>query len=262
MHHPEQAGDRSGGAPDGVKNLVPSGDAGAFDLLIGGDVWAPAVGDGGSTGRLAFGLGKYIVTERGADGTDLADFSISTTCVNKAGRTVAQNAHGPSVSVNLRRESADIVCTITNTRTQAPGGGGEIPDTPGPYLGVVKEMPADARVGALVPIKITVHNLGHGTAHRVELLENPPRGMRIVHVADHGTIRNGTAVWNLGNLAPGASRTVHATARVLHAGLHIDTAVATARDAGPALSDAALRARAAAHRPKPPPPPPPPPVTG
>jgi uncharacterized repeat protein (TIGR01451 family) len=241
-----------------VKNLVPSNDAGAFDLLIGGDVWAPAVGDGGSTGRLAFELGKYIVTERGADGTDLADFSISTTCVDKAhgGRTVATNAHGPSVSVRLRRPSDDIVCTITNTRALAPEGGGEIPDTPGPYLGVVKEMRAVARVGQEVAFTIHVRNLGHATARGVQLHETPPGGMQIVSVADHGTIQNGVAVWHLGDLKPGASRTVHGTLRVTHAGMHVNTAVATALNADPALSDAAVRARAAAH------PPPPPPVTG
>jgi uncharacterized repeat protein (TIGR01451 family) len=241
-----------------VKNLVPSGDAGAFDLLIGGDVWAPAVGDGGSTGRLAFGLGKYIVTERGADGTDLADFSISTKCVDKAhgGRTVATNAHGPSVSVKLKRASDDIVCTITNTRSEAPEGGGEIPDTPGPYLGVVKDMPTDARVGQEVTFTITVHNLGHGTARGVQLHETPPQGMQLVSVADHGTIQAGTAVWHLGNLAPGASRTVHGTVRVTQTGMHVNTAVATALNAQPALSDAAIRASAAAH------PQPPPPVTG
>jgi Domain of unknown function DUF11 len=111
----------------------------------------------------------------------------------------------------------------------------------------------------LVPITITVHNLGHGAAEGVQVRENPPSGMQIIHVADHGTIDNGTAVWHVGNLAPGESRTVHATARVSHTGLHVDTAVATALNANPALSDAALRARAAAHRP---PPPPPPPVTG
>ena len=244
-----------------VKNVVPSGDAGAFDLLIGGDVWAPAVGDGGSTGRLAFELGKYIVTERGADGTDLADFSISTTCVDKAhgGRTVAKNAQGPSVSVRLRRESADIVCTITNTRTEPPGGGGEIPDTPGPYLGVVKDMPAVARVGQEVTFTIHVRNLGHGTAKGVQLHETPPHGMRLVSVADHGTIQHGTGVWHLGNLAPGASRTVHGTVRVTETGVHVNTAVATATNADAALSDAALLARGAAH---PPPPPSPPPVTG
>jgi Prealbumin-like fold domain len=126
-----------------VKNLVPSSDVGVFDLVIGGDVWARAVGDGGSTGRLEFALGKHTVTEHGANGTDLADFSISTTCVDKAhgGHTVAHNAHGPSVSVNLRRESDDIVCTITNTRTEPPAAAAKSPTPRGRSSGSTRRCP-------------------------------------------------------------------------------------------------------------------------
>jgi len=235
-----------------VKHLVPSGDAGVFDLLVGGTVWAPAVSDGGSTGRLEFELGKHTVTEHGADGTDLADFSISTTCVDKAhgGHTVAHNDHGPSVTVDLGSASDDVVCTITNKRTDAPGGPEEVPDTAGPQLGVVKTMPTHARVDEEVPFSIVVHNLGHGTADGVELHETPPGGLRIVSVADHGSIQpDGTAVWHLGALAPGESRTVHGTMRVTHTGSHVNTAVATALNADPALSDAAVRA---APAPRPP----------
>jgi len=81
--------------------------------------------------------------------------------------------------------------------------------------------------------------------------------MEIASVANHGRIQqNGTAVWHLGNLEPGASRTVHGTLRVTQPGLHVNTAVATALNADPADSVAALRARAPA------PTPPPPVVTG
>ena len=245
-----------------VKQLVPSGDAGVFDLLIGNKVWASAVSDGGSTGRLEFELGKHTVTEHGADGTNLADFSISTTCVDKGhgDHTVAHNPDGPSVSVDLSRESDDVVCTITNKRTAPPPGPDEIPDTPGPHLGVVKDMPAHAHVGEEVPFTITVHNLGQGTATGVQVHETPPHGTQIVNVANHGRIQpNGTAVWHLGNLAPGTSRTVHGTLRVTQAGLHVNTAVATALNADPADSVAALRAPAPAPKP---PAPPPPVVTG
>ena len=240
-----------------IKHLVPNDDAGRFDLLTGGKAFALGVGHNGSTGPLEFELGTHSVTEDAAGRTDLADFSISTTCVDKAhgGHTVAHNAHGPSVSVDLTSESDDIVCTITNRRTAPPGGGESA--TTGPDLGVIKTMPAHARVGESLPITITVHNQGHGVAHGVQLHETPPTGMRIVQVADHGTIQHGTAVWHLGDLAPGESRTVHATARGLHVGLHVDTAVATALNADPALSDAAVRARAAARRRRPPTPPPP-----
>jgi hypothetical protein len=247
-----------------VKHLVPHDDAGLFDLFIGGEARAVDVGHDGTTGPLEFELGTHTVTEHGVHGTDLAGFSISTTCIDTAhgDHQVAHNAHGPSVSVDLSSESDNIVCTITNTRTRPPEGGGEVPPPePAPHLSVVKTMVPHAQTGELAPITITVQSNGPGTAHGVQLHERPPSGMRIVHVADHGTIVNGTAVWHLGTLAPGESRTVHATALVLHSGLHVDTALATALNADPALSSAALRARAAAHRP-PPPRPPPPTVTG
>jgi hypothetical protein len=244
-----------------IKHLVPHDDAGRFDLLVGGEAFALGVGHNGTTGPLDFELGRHRVTEHAAGLTRLVDFSTSTTCVDRAhgGRTVAHNAHGPAVTVDLSRESDNIVCTITNRRTAAPGGNGEVPAPPGaaPSLAVTKTKPAHARVGSLVPITIVVHNFGNGKAHGVQLRENPPRGLRIVHAASNGTIRrNGTAVWRLGNLAHGASRTVHATARVLRPGRHVDTAAATARNADPALSVAALRATAAARHPRPRPRPP------
>jgi hypothetical protein len=250
-----------------IKHLVPHDDAARFDLLIGGKAFAVGIGHNGTTGPLEFELGKYAVIEHAARSTDLADFSISATCIDKGhgGHTVAQNSHGPSVSVDLNRESDNIVCTITNKRTAAPGGGGgEVPTPPGPdpHLSVVKTMPPQSRVRELVPITITVHNFGHGTAHGVQLHENPSSGMRIVRVANGGTIQHGVAVWHLGDLKHGESRTVDATARVLHTGLHVDTAVATALNSDPALSQAAVRARAARrrrhpHHPKHPTPPPP-----
>lgn len=249
-----------------IKHLIPHADAGLFDLLIGGRAFAEGVSHNGSTGPLEFELGTHTVTERAAGLTALADFATSTTCVDRAHghRTVAHNAHGPAVAVDLSSESDDIVCTITNERTHAPGGDGQVPAPPEsvPSLSVAKRMPAHGRVGELVPITIVVRNFGHGTAHGVQLHETPPRGMRIVHVADGGSLSaHGVAVWHLGSLGHGASRTVHATARVLHPGLHVDTAVATALNADPALSNAAVRA-AAARRPPRPPKPPPPVVTG
>jgi hypothetical protein len=191
-----------------VRHLAPPDDAGLFDLLVGGRAFAVGVGHNQSTGPLDFELGRHTVTEHAAGRTDLADFSISTTCIDRAhgGRTVAHNAHGRSVSVNLGRDSDNIVCTITNRRTAAPGeGGGEVPAPPGqaPHLSVTKTMPSHTHVHESVPVAIVVHNIGRGTAHGVQLHETPPAGMRVIHAADHGTIlANGTVVWHLGSLAP------------------------------------------------------------
>lgn len=118
------------------------------------------------------------MTEHAAGLTNLGEFSISTTCVDKAlgGHVVAHNAHGPAVTVDLNSESDKIVCTITNYRTTEPGGESEQIPPPGaaPHLAVVKTMQPQARVRELVPITITVHNVGGGTAHTVSNCRSIP----------------------------------------------------------------------------------------
>src|SRR5262249_46337317 len=52
---------------------------------------------------------------------------------------------------------------------------------------------------------------------------------------DHGSIKHdGSALWNVGDLTPGESHTVHATMLVTLPGLHLNTAVAAPRVAGTA----------------------------
>lgn len=255
-----------------VKHLIPHDDAGLFDLLVGGTAFAVAVGHNGTTGPLEFELGTHTITEHAVGGTRLSDFSISTICVDH-GHTVASNAHGPSVAVDLNNESDDVVCTITNRRGVAPGtggGGGVVPAPPAPtpLLSLTKTVPAHAQVNELVPITIVVHNHGHGSAHRVTVVDTPPDGLRIVKVEDHGTIpHDGRAFWHLGTVAPGETRTVHATARVDDPGVHVNDAVAIPGNGDPAVSVAAVTAvPAPGHggRPGGPggPTPPPPRVTG
>ncbi|HTX11850.1 MAG TPA: VWA domain-containing protein [Solirubrobacteraceae bacterium] len=254
-----------------VKHLSPSDDPGLFNLLIDGTPWAQAVGDSGSTGSLEFELGTYKVSESAAAGTDLANYDISTSCVNN-GTTLATGTGAAPVAVKLKRETDNIVCTITNTRKAPPtepGGGGEeseicddvengVPEcgdvAAAPHLFVVKQMPAHARVGDRVPVTITVKSIGPVTATQVRVHETPPPGGRIVAAANHGSIQSdGTVIWNIGDLAPGESRTVHATMLITGAGLHTDTAVATAGNADPAFDVAPVRAAQAVR---------PPPFTG
>lgn len=156
-----------------------------------------------------------------------------------------------------------MTCDVFNA-PQAPGGGGggatDVEEAPNaPHLAVHKTLPPRATVGERIPVTITVRNIGHGTANNVVLHETRPAGLRLVAVADHGRLQaDGSAVWHLGHMAPGATRTVHATALVIHTGVHPDTAVASAANADPAFSDARVRARRAARPPSPRPPAPPP----
>jgi hypothetical protein len=111
-------------------------------------------------------------------------------------------------------------------------------------------MPAHATVGDRVPITIIAKNVGHETADEVRVHETPPDGGRIVAVQDHGSIEHdGTVVWNLGSLAPGESRTVHATMLVTTPGLHLNIAVADANNDYPAFDGVHERASSRRRRP-------------
>lgn len=160
-----------------------------------------------------------------------------------------------------------MTCNVFNA-PHAPGNGGgdseDVHEGPNaPHLAVHKTLPPRATVGERIPVTIIVRNIGHGTANNVVLHETRPAGLRLVAVANHGRLQaDGSAVWHLGHMAPGATRTVHATALVIHTGVHPDTAVASAANADPAFSNARVRARRAARPPTPRPPTPAPPFTG
>jgi hypothetical protein len=90
-----------------VKALLPATDAGRFDLKVGDDVVADAVGDGGQ-GSKAVQPGTYTVSEAGDD-TDLAGYLSSVACDNGV------TADGTSVAVTVDSDET-VTCTITNTR--------------------------------------------------------------------------------------------------------------------------------------------------
>ena len=99
--------------------LNPEADPGLFDLQIDGLTAGAgtAVGDGGTTGPIAVGIGTRTVGEVGANGTDLGHYDVQITCSN--GSDVVAEASGSRLPVPVAREQA-ITCTITNTRKSAP----------------------------------------------------------------------------------------------------------------------------------------------
>ena len=99
-----------------VKRLVPSTDPGKFNLEIGGDVKASAVGDGGTTDSVTVDAGRRTVSESGAGGTELTDYLTSITCTG-GGSDVSKD--GTSIDVSVARGGA-VVCTITNERKGQP----------------------------------------------------------------------------------------------------------------------------------------------
>jgi plastocyanin len=92
-----------------IKKLVPASDAGRFDLKVDGATVKAAAGDGGS-GSTYVTAGAHRVTETGAGGTDLANYSASTDCKT----TSKTKTYGPDwVHV---KSGDEVTCTITNTR--------------------------------------------------------------------------------------------------------------------------------------------------
>jgi uncharacterized repeat protein (TIGR01451 family) len=263
-----------------VKQLIPSTDVGRFDLLVDGVPRIEQVGDGGSTGQLTLALGTHTVSEQvtaaeagATTPVTLDQYAISTSCVNQTtGAAVASGTGSAPVSVTLASSSDNVVCTITNQRIVEP----EPPITPpGPpvtppppcgdfnsavaecgdddttilpqaSLEVVKRMPAQAHVGDLVPITITVKNDGAATATNVLVRDNPPGGGRVVRAAGLKTSRrkDGAVAWALGDLAPGQQRTIHATMLITAAspiGAVRNTAFASAGNADVVIAKANVR---------------------
>ncbi|MEY2532599.1 MAG: hypothetical protein QOF29_509 [bacterium] len=96
------------------KDLVPSTDAGRFDLLVGGDVALAQAGDEDASAPVTVKTGTHQIGEAGPA---LADYVRSTVCVKgygKAETVVAQGTGGPiAVAVGAGDE---ITCTIKNVR--------------------------------------------------------------------------------------------------------------------------------------------------
>jgi uncharacterized repeat protein (TIGR01451 family) len=263
-----------------VKSLIPSTDPGRFDLLVDGVPRIEQVGDGGSTGQLTVGVGTHTVSEQvtaaEADSSTpitLDQYSIGTSCLDQTTGAVVASGTGPApVSVTLTSPSQNVVCTITNTRTSEPPPpitppeppvvptppcgdyesptpecGEIVPSVPQARLTIHKQMPAKAAVGDLVPVTITIQNVGDDTAASVVLRDTPPGGGRIVRIAGfHGRhAKDGTVIWTLGDLAPGAKRTVHATMLITQTGTLRNTAIAGAGNAGSVVANAHVRVAAA-----------------
>lgn len=111
--------------------------------------------------------------------------------------------------------SASAVATFT-VAAPTPGPG-TTPTTPGGVttgrpgaisLALSKSAPARARALGLVRYRITVRNTSRRRANAVVLRDRVPGGLVFVRASRSVTVRGGSVVLRLGNLAPGASRTI------------------------------------------------------
>jgi hypothetical protein len=97
------------------KKLLPSDDTGRFNLAADSTVLVYNAGDG-SCGSGQFTPGNHVVTETGANGTDLSKYVSQVSCVVKQ---KPYDPPGTSTTVTLPA-GGSAVCTFTNTRKPAP----------------------------------------------------------------------------------------------------------------------------------------------
>lgn len=193
-----------------------TGPLGSFSLVD--------TGKGGTASRTFPGLppATYRVTETVPAGWSLTGASCSTPAGTVAGATA---------TITLTAQ-ASAVCTFRNTRNDTP------PEPPPPSstrLTVLKTAPAVARAGEKAQFALTVRNAGPVTARDVRLADVPPAAIQLQLLSTDTRVRiqGGNAVWRLGDLAPGARRTVRGTVRIVSAtpGLKRNLAQASADNA-------------------------------
>lgn len=97
-----------------------------------------------------------------------------------------------------------------------------------PELSVVKTGPAVRYQNRPMTYEITVTNTGDAPARDTVLVDPIPAGVQFSKANDGGNMSGGSVTWNLGTLAPGASKTVSADVIAQRMGNITNTATARA----------------------------------
>jgi uncharacterized repeat protein (TIGR01451 family) len=105
-----------------------------------------------------------------------------------------------------------------------------------PVLVVTKTGPEKRYLGRPATFEISVSNTGDAPARGTILTDTIPPGMRFESATDGVTPSAGSLTWNLGSLAPGATRNVSVTLTAATSGTMHNTATATAYCAESAAS--------------------------
>ena len=117
---PVLLGNRASTTPTGTlevrKAVLPTNDAGRFNLLIDGQVLAADVQDGGATGAQLVTAGIHTIAESAGAQTTLDDYQRSVRCVE----TGSGGVWTPDDTGRVNVDAGDnVVCTFTNIRLGA-----------------------------------------------------------------------------------------------------------------------------------------------
>jgi uncharacterized repeat protein (TIGR01451 family) len=182
---------------------------------------------GQSDGPRTLPVGAYTVTE----GALPAGFTFTGVSCSEP-----TNSNGQSVEVNLAAGD-DVTCTFTNDQTPPPA---VVTQVLRPRLAIVKTGPLRARGLQRLTYTIRVRDPGTAVAQNVVVTDVLPTGLSYVKASRKATVKGRTVSVAMGNLQPGASRTVKVTVRAAAniRGRKVNVAVARATDVSPVRDSA------------------------
>jgi uncharacterized repeat protein (TIGR01451 family) len=209
--------------PQGSRAFAFTGSLGPFALVDDGA--------GDRAARTFTGLvpGTYTVRELVPDGWELTGVA----CIPAAAAAIS----GPEAIIALA-PGGSVVCTYRDLRIDPP-----VPPTPptppeppppGPpappvtpaapepppstHLRVVKTAPRVARIGDRLPFRLVVTNRGSVAARHVLVADVPPAAVRLASLRARGAGKvhrvRGHAIWRVGTLRPGETRTIRGSVQV------------------------------------------------
>jgi uncharacterized repeat protein (TIGR01451 family) len=117
-------------------------------------------------------------------------------------------------------------------------------------LSIVKQAPARASAGQVVPYTITVRNRGNGVARGVVITDTLPAQTSLARRVAGARLVGGALTWRVGNIAPRGSRTVRLQLRLdaQASGERCNTAAARAGNARRVSATACTRVTPIANR--------------
>jgi uncharacterized repeat protein (TIGR01451 family) len=229
--------------PQGPTSFPFTGSLGDFLLVDDGT--------GHSASKVASNLppGNYAIQELVPANWELS----GVTCTPPGAATIT----GAQVAITLA-PGGSVVCTYDDLRVNpplppeptptptptptpspspspAPSAPAEVAGLPVAALRVAKTAPRVARFGDRIGFELKVTNVGANAAMNVQVADVPPAAVTLTGLSATAGMRRvrGNAVWRLGTLAPGASRTVRGSVVIKGGtpGLKRNLTIATAANA-------------------------------
>ncbi len=173
-----------------------------------------------ATGPATLSAGSVVI---GAGGS--ATVTLTATGVGSVGISATTPGDGRLIGINptnpetTPQSTAAAEATTLSAATQVAFQAAPVtPVTPvvpvanvKPTVSITKSGPARAKVLSKVSYRITVKNTGKVTLRNVVLRDRLPRGLSFVSASRTNTLTSANATFQIGSLAPGASRTVVVT---------------------------------------------------